>query len=328
MSASRLSLALDAGLFDLPDGPITIWGPGIQTDLSAFPKEQVALYSPWKPVVDAWSARGYRISAELPKRTQLSVVMLPRSKIEARGWIAAAAVRTAGQVVVDGQKTDGVDSHYRDLRKRAEVGAAFAKAHGKTFVIPPDASFPNWSAAAEPGRYVDDFQTVPGVFSYDRIDPGSALLAATLPAKLGARVADFGAGWGYLSRAILTRPDVGTLHLVEADHRALTCARANVTDPRARFHWADVSTFAPEDLFDTVITNPPFHSGRAADPGLGQTFLKAAALTLRPSGQLWLVANRHLPYETMLKETFRTVEEAAGDRAFKVLHARGPRKAG
>ena len=32
-------------------------------------------------------------------------------------------------------------------------------------------------------------------------DRGSALLAAALPAKLGGKVVDLGAGWGYLSRA-------------------------------------------------------------------------------------------------------------------------------
>ena len=52
------------------------------------------------------------------------------------------------------------------------------------------------------------FTTVPGVFSADAPDRGSVLLAAALPAKLPARVADLGAGWGYLSRAILARDGV------------------------------------------------------------------------------------------------------------------------
>jgi 16S rRNA (guanine1207-N2)-methyltransferase len=38
-----------------------------------------------------------------------------------------------------------------------------------------------------------------GVFSGEDGGSGSALLAAALPAKLPARMADLGAGWGYLA---------------------------------------------------------------------------------------------------------------------------------
>lgn len=326
MSGTRLSLALEAGIFDLPEGPIAVYGPGVETDLSALPRDRLRLYSPLKPVVDAWTTRGYAIGPEYPEGAALSIVLLPRSKPEARGWIAEAAMRTAGPVVVDGQKTDGIDSHYRDIRKRCDPGPAFAKAHGKLFTIPQGARFADWAEAARPGAFVEGFRTQPGLFSYDRIDPGSALLAQALPKRLGARVADFGAGWGYLASVALARTEVEELHLVEADHRAVACARGNVPDPRARFHWADATTFAPEDPFDAILTNPPFHSGRAAEPALGRAFLRQAAAVLRPSGALWLVANRHLPYETTLNEAFRTVDEVAGDRAFKVLHAARPRR--
>ena len=37
------------------------------------------------------------------------------------------------------------------------------------------------------------------MFSHGRIDPGSRLLAEALPADLSGKVADFCAGWGYLS---------------------------------------------------------------------------------------------------------------------------------
>jgi len=70
--------------------------------------------------------------------------------------------------------------------------------------------------------------------------------------------------------------------------------------------------------------NPPFHAGRAADPALGRAFIAAAARMLAPSGQLWMVANRHLPYEATLRETFRNVADAGGDGAFKVFHATRP----
>jgi 16S rRNA (guanine1207-N2)-methyltransferase len=149
-------------------------------------------------------------------------------------------------------------------------------------------------------------------------------LAEALPAKLPSRVIDLGAGWGYLGRAILARDGVKALDLVEADAHALACARQNVTDPRARFHWADAMTFRPDHLADAVVMNPPFHLGRDADPALGIGFLQAARRMLAPSGTLWLVANRTLPYLQPLAALFREVEDIGGSAAFRLIRASGP----
>jgi len=72
--------------------------------------------------------------------------------------------------------------------------------------------------------------------------------------------------------------------------------------------------------------NPPFHTGRAAEPSLGRAFIAAASRMLAPHGKLWMVANRHLPYEQALRDQFRNVDEIAGDGAFKVFHANRPIK--
>ena len=114
------------------------------------------------------------------------------------------------------------------------VGEAVAKAHGKLALVTPAPSLRDWRAKAV--QIEGDFTTLPGVFSADQPDRGSVLLAAALPAKLPARVADLGAGWGYLSRVILAREGVKELDLIEAEADALDCARLNITDARARFH--------------------------------------------------------------------------------------------
>jgi len=165
------------------------------------------------------------------------------------------------------------------------------------------------------------------VFSADGVDRGSALLAAALPAEMPAKVGDLGAGWGYLSRAVLARSGVKHLDVVEAELAALDCARANVADPRAAFHWADATTFRPDRLWGAVVMNPPFHQGRSADPGLGLAFLQAAQRSLAPDGSLWLVANRHLPYGPALSLLFRSVEDIGGDAAFRLTRATAPIRA-
>ncbi|RME14842.1 MAG: MFS transporter, partial [Alphaproteobacteria bacterium] len=93
------------------------------------------------------------------------------------------------------------------------------------------------------------------------------------------------------------------------------------------FHWADATRFGEAGSHDCVVTNPPFHAGRRADPALGRAFIAAAARLLTPSGRLYLVANRHLPYERDLRAAFAEVEEIGGDGGFKVIAAARPRPA-
>jgi 16S rRNA (guanine1207-N2)-methyltransferase len=48
---------------------------------------------------------------------------------------------------------------------------------------------------------------------------------------------------------------------------------------------------------------------------------------LLPGGTLWLVANRHLPYDRILTPLFRTVEEIGGDAVFRLFRAAHPIRA-
>jgi 16S rRNA (guanine1207-N2)-methyltransferase len=324
--ATRLTLALSGGHVALPEaGRIAVIGPRAGADLSALPRERVQIVTTLKPETDHFAALGFDCVTAPEGRHAVALVCLPRARALAQAQVAQAAACTDGPVIVDGDKTDGIESMLRALRAhpRAAPGAPLSKAHGKLFTLAPGADLADWQPAA-PQRIEGGFVTAPGCFSADGIDPGSRMLADALPATLGRQVIDLGAGWGYLSARALARDGIERLDLVEADAAALDCARANITDPRAHLHWADATLWRPDAPADTVITNPPFHTGRSADPDLGRAFIAAAAAMLKPSGALWLVANRHLPYETALAQHFRRVEEAAGDSRFKVLHASHP----
>jgi 16S rRNA (guanine1207-N2)-methyltransferase len=327
MLSSRLSLALEDGVISLPDaGRIAVVSPAANADLSDLPREQVDVISRHFPVHQAFQAQGFAALVHPAGPYALTILCLPRAKAEARAALSAILPLTNGTVIVDGQKTDGVESVLKQLRKLGDVGEVVVKSHGKLFAftgkVPAD-----W--AAKPGQVPRTaglpFQTAPGVFSADGIDPGSAALAAALPDDLKGHVIDLGAGWGYLADALLSRPKVKRVDLVESDHAALEAARTNITDPRASFHWADALRFT-SDPADHVMTNPPFHTGRRADPSLGQGFIKAAARLLRPKGRLWLVANRHLPYERTLDDAFGEVTVLAETNGFKVTLAQNPRR--
>lgn len=327
MIDARLELALGGGGLDLPeDGLIGVFRPHIDADLDGFPPDRCLIIHDFKPFHDAWAERGFQVAHAPDEHFAATIICLPRAKQEARSLIAQACELSDGIVVVDGQKTDGIDSILRDMRGRVTVHGPISKAHGKMFWIDAPAAdcFADW--AAGPTQADGGFWTAPGVFSADGVDLASALLVEALPDKLGKEVTDLGAGWGYLSAHVLTRPEVTNVHLVEAGHLALECARHNVTDERAKFYWEDATKWQPPHRMDTVVMNPPFHTGRAAEPQIGQAFVAAAARVLAPQGQLWMVANRHLPYEVELKKRFAHVEEIGGDARFKLFRAARPTK--
>ncbi|WP_300033542.1 class I SAM-dependent methyltransferase [uncultured Roseobacter sp.] len=325
MIDARLPLVLEGSGVAWPEGGrLAVYGPPTEAGLTALTGFDVQIIEGFRPSHDIWKTRGYDCAVAAEGQYDGAIVSLPRSKLQGRALIAEALELTDGPVLVDGQKTDGIDSILKDVRKRTGVSGPVSKAHGKLFAVSgSDADeFTDWRIG--PSRTDGGFWTAPGVFSADAVDPASALLADALPDRLGKTVADLGAGWGFLSAHVLVREDVKTVHLVEAGHMALECARRNVTDPRAAFHWADAPSWQPPATVDSVVMNPPFHTGRAADPALGQSFVAAAARILAPHGQLWMVANRHLPYETTLQKYFVKVTETGSDNRFKLFHAARP----
>jgi 16S rRNA (guanine1207-N2)-methyltransferase len=162
----------------------------------------------------------------------------------------------------------------------------------------------------------------PGVFSWDRPDPGSVALIRSLPPLTGIG-ADFGCGVGLLAQAVLPSAAVTALTLMDIDRRAVEAARRNIDDPRAAFLWDDVRHGAGQFRgLDFVVMNPPFHDGGVEDRALGEAFIVRAAASLKTGGVCWLVANRHLPYEAALKTHFARARQVAQGDGYKIYEAR------
>lgn len=288
--------------------------------------------APWRPTFDALVAAGH---SPLPALTDdatghdLVLVRLGRNRVRSRARIAEAFRRASndGLVVVAGENDIGAAAYGRAL-PRAIVRA---RSHCRGFRMsvrdaPPAELRASWEAEAAMRRHsIHGHVTAPGLFAWDRVDAGSALLARVLPEEIAGEVADLGAGWGYLAAAVAARSGVKRIDLYEADWLALDAARANLTDPRAGFHWHDATRTLPRGGYDVIVTNPPFHATRRADPEIGRRVIRVAQAALRPDGALWLVANRHLPYEQTLREGFAHVEARIEADGYKVLSARGPR---
>ncbi len=168
--------------------------------------------------------------------------------------------------------------------------------------------------------YAHGLYSQPGIFSYDRIDAGSALLIEHLSALHG-KVADLGCGYGVLSKHLLQSSMVTALEGYDIDARAVNASRMNVTDDRAKFFWVNLLTLQATGDYDAVVMNPPFHDGGVEDKSLGQRFIEQASAMLRTGGECWMVANTHLPYEAVLSQHFTHASVMAQAHGFKLIKA-------
>ncbi|BCP53605.1 methyltransferase [Kaistia sp. 32K] len=271
-------------------------------------------------------------SAALERRAEGSlaamVMLAPPGTIERRYDVAQAlrALQPGGRLTVLAPKDKGGSRLAKELRGFGCEIEETAQRHHRICVStrPADLALTGEAIADGAPQLVAEtgLWSQPGVFSWNRVDPGSALLLKHLP-QLSGRGADLGCGVGYLARAVLAMPGVEALAMVDIDRRAVEAAVKNIADPRASLHWADVRKAGsfPENL-DFIVMNPPFHDGGAEDRSLGQAFVRRAAESLRKGGRLWLTANRHLPYEEPLKALFSRAVPVAEAEGFKIYEAR------
>jgi 16S rRNA (guanine1207-N2)-methyltransferase len=251
------------------------------------------------------------------------VVLAPPGVLERR-YVLAQALRTlkpGGELLALAPKTKGGARLGRELASfGCEVREDAKRHHRICHVTRPAAPVGVETAIAEGGpRFVErlGLWSQPGVFSWDRLDPGSALLTAQPWNPVGAG-ADLGCGAGLLARETLKSAEVTRLTLIDIDGRAVAAARRNLDDPRASFLQADLRAGLPLTDLDFVVMNPPFHDGGAEDRALGQAFIAAAAKMLRTGGVLRLVANVTLPYEATLVALFRTSRLLVREGGYKV----------
>jgi 16S rRNA (guanine1207-N2)-methyltransferase len=256
-----------------------------------------------------------------------AVVLAPPGTLERRYAIAQVlrVLQPGGTLTVLAPKGAGGSRLVGDLAVFGCEAQAVAKAHHRICSIQRPAALTGIDDAIYEGGLQElpdtDLWSQPGVFSWDRLDPGSALLLQNLPLLQGVG-ADFGSGNGMLATAILASPQITRLVLIDNDRRALAAAELNVADERATYLWADIRSAAtlPTNL-DFVVMNPPFHVGADEDRSLGLTFIKKAATCLRPGGVLWLTANRHLPYEADMVLLFAEMVQVVSSMGFKVYKA-------
>ncbi len=283
-------------------------------------------------------------STSLPSdlRADTVAIRIPKEKGAVRQllWDAFALLNTGGRCYVAGATNEGIKSAASLM---AEVfGQAHAIAHdsGHRILFAKKQNESPSSLNAADLRFVDHdaFNEVeatlrgepttlysrPGVFSWEHVDEATSILSDAIDVRPGETVLDLGCGAGALGIIAARLSGTGMVTMLDADVEAVRSATrsaqaANVAN--CRVLPSDIAEAVLNERFDVVVTNPPFHVGKATDLDVPRQFIQDAWQVLAPGGRLLLVANRTLPYERTIYQRFGNIVTVVDGRRFKVLGA-------
>lgn len=186
-------------------------------------------------------------------------------------------------------------------------------------------------AAAGPTREIDvvlrgaavRVTTAPGVFSGDRLDPGTRVLldAVADPPATGTLV-DLGCGWGPIALAMAAASPQARVVAVDVNERARELTARNA----AALGLGNVVVAAPEeagplvsDGINELWSNPPIRVGKAVLHDLLRTWLGRLA----PEGRSQLVVGKNLGADSLQRwiqtELGLPTDRLASSKGFRVL---------
>lgn len=169
-----------------------------------------------------------------------------------------------------------------------------------------------------------EFTTANGVFSADRLDPGTAVLLRThTPGPTARRMLDLGCGWGVLAVSLAAASPLATVDAVDVNPRALALTRTNAD---AHGVGERVVTLLPEDAdldarYDEIWSNPPIRIGKQALHDLLRQWLPRLA----PDGVARLVVARNLGADSLqlwLREQGYECDRTASAKGFRIFSVR------
>jgi len=292
----------------------------------------------------AWQATAHEahFSATPPDfAATAAIVYLPKEKPLLQMILAAlqSQLPAGAPIWFVGEKRSGIksigkqlDAHFGAAQKLADghhcslYSSVLDQQNERPFAL---ADFASWVDYQQPQSTANlALCTYPGVFAHASVDSGSHFLMAHLPTpKARTKVLDFACGAGVLGACLqqqqpglaVTYVDVNALAL-EATAATLARNELPTAPPQSNLVAAD-GLAATQGVFDLIVSHPPFHTGVATDYKVGQQFLSQARQHLRPQGELWLVANKFLPWPELIEQSFGHCDRIASDNKYAVYRA-------
>jgi 16S rRNA (guanine1207-N2)-methyltransferase len=236
------------------------------------------------------------------------ILNCPKQQDESEGLLALALQRSQGFVMAVAANDAGGGRLQKMMKEYGVPFDTLTKDHCR-IVWTNDAKKADKAVIAKHMTSLDarivnmdgeDWWSVPGLFGWNKIDPGSQILLQHIPKDISGIVADFGCGYGYISAKLAREFDgISEIQAFDCDARAVKATAKN-GGAKVRAEWQDITKLPEQYSFDVIVMNPPFHSGKQQDINIGENFIRAAWQRLKQNGRLFFVANRHLPYEKIV----------------------------
>jgi 16S rRNA (guanine1207-N2)-methyltransferase len=269
------------------------------------------------------------------------VIILPKGRKLFQRWLIQSLnmLKIGGSLYIVGDKNLGIKSAIKDANGLLGNGAVlgYKKSHRiavfeKKLNTGPK---PNWyiEPGIAPGTWFEfpirlkeetlNMLSLPGVFSYDRLDEGTALLLNQIPYLHGASVLDLGCGYGIIGIAA-HKAGAHKIDLIDVNLLAIASAKINIKNlgiVNVQIIPSDVTSGVEDRHYDYVITNPPFHTGRSVDFIVSQAFITQSHERLTLGGHLLLVANKFIDYGAKLQAIYSRVDIIVESNKFRVFRA-------
>lgn len=243
---------------------------------------------------------------------------------------AARCLAPGGRLLLSGGKQQGIKTYAKNAASRL-AGAAQIEKYGNEYLAVitrgsasagealDDRDYTQLRIAVEEGELA--FWSKPGLYGWDKVDEGSALLAAHLPqfTARAERVCDLGCGYGYLSLHAWRQYAPQRLLATDNNAAALLACGENLR-PLGEHAAVLASDCADgiDERFDLVLCNPPFHQGFDVERDLTERFVAAARRLLQQGGCAAFVTNSFIPIERVAAPWFGRVERVAENGRFKL----------
>ncbi len=324
------------GVLDINDGKTAFLNAVYHPDISALKGGDLYLQQYFAPSCNELVQAGFSVSPDIPskyKSYDFVCILLPKNMVEARYLMAhGSRLLRAGGVLVCAADNKAGGTRLKKLMQKFGFDDLYDDARNKARVvwgIANNLDEAELNAAILAGEEKPvlgaEFISQAGIFGWDKIDKGSQILSKYISSDLKGKGADFGCGYGYLSDFILSHcKKIKQFYCIDADYRAVELCRKNISkyECKKEFLWCDLTK--PQDKvanLDFIVMNPPFHNGKKTDISIGQSFIESAHKSLRRGGHLWMVANAHLPYEEILKQSSFECNKLHEGQGFKIFCA-------
>jgi 16S rRNA (guanine1207-N2)-methyltransferase len=268
-------------------------------------------------------------------------IAAPNDRKLTRRWLVEAhgALKNGGELFIAGANDHGIRSAIADAE--ALFGSANVLAYKRGNRVAQARKLagakapPAWAGEGgiAPGTWyqfetqargqIFQLRSLPGVFAYDRVDAGTALLLESLQLGEGARLLDVGCGYGLIG-LLAARLGAAIVEMTDVNLMAVAAAGENIARNGIAHARAFASDGVPEGAkgrYDVVASNPPFHVGKSIEYDIARAFIERALYALAPGGRLILVANQFLRYDQVLRQGFEQVECLASNRSYRVWSA-------